>query len=71
MSERPWVPDAEPILYDKSEAATRLRTSQRHIERLVEQRAIGHCRVGRFVMFREQDLLDYLDGTHVDPKAVQ
>jgi excisionase family DNA binding protein len=71
MSERPWVPDVEPILYDKQEAADFLHTSERHIERLVEQRAIGHCRVGRFVMFREEDLLGYLSMTHVDPKGVQ
>lgn len=60
--------EVEPVLYDKQEAAAFLRTTERHIERLLEQRALGHSRVGRFVRFSESDLSDYLERTHVDPK---
>lgn len=71
MPEQPPVPEVEPSVYTKQEAATYLHTSERHIERLVEQGAIGHCRVGRFVMFSSEDLADYLDRTHVAPKEVR
>ncbi|MGO8862433.1 MAG: helix-turn-helix domain-containing protein [Acidimicrobiales bacterium] len=70
MTGQPPIPDIEPVLYDKREAATYLHTTERHIERLVEQGVLGHCRVGRFVMFREEDLGGYLDRTHVGPKEV-
>jgi excisionase family DNA binding protein len=71
MAEESFIPDVEPVLYNKQEAASYLHTSERHIERLVEQGALGHCRVGRFLMFREQDLDGYLDRTHVEPKEVR
>ena len=71
MEEQLFTPEVEPVLLDKQEAASYLHTSERHIERLVEQGAIVHCRVGRFVMFRELDLVDYLNRTHVDPKGAQ
>ena len=71
MNEQPPIPDIEPALYDKKEAASYLHTTERHIERLVEQGALGHCRVGRFLMFREQDLDGYLDRTHVEPREVK
>ena len=71
MEEELLIPEVEPVLYNKKEAASYLHTSERHIERLVELGAIGHCRVGRFVMFHESDLVAYLDSTHVDPKGVQ
>jgi excisionase family DNA binding protein len=70
MEEQLFIPEVEPVLYNKQEAATYLHTSERHIERLVEQGVLGHCRVGRFVMFREEDLNGYLARTHVEPKEV-
>ena len=63
--------EVEPVLYDKQEAASYLHTSERHVERLVEQGALGHCRVGRFLRFREEDLDGYLDRTHVEPREVR
>lgn len=71
MTDQPLIPEVEPVLYDKQEAASYLHTTERHVERLVEQGALGHCRVGRFVMFREEDLNGYLDRTHVEPKEAQ
>ncbi len=71
MTEQPPIPESSQC----STASRRRRASstrtERHIERLVEQGALGHCRVGRFVMFREEDLNGYLDRTHVDPKAAE
>jgi len=71
MADQQPFTEVEPMLYDKQEAATYLRTTERHVERLVEQGAIGHSRVGRFVRFTESDLQDYLDRTHVEPKEAQ
>ena len=70
MEDQSVIPEVEPVLYNKQEAATYLHTSERHVERLVEKGAIGHCRVGRYVMFHEEDLRGYLDRTHVEPKVV-
>ena len=66
---QPNLPGIDPVLHDKAEAARYLRTTERHIERLVELGVLGHCRVGRFVMFRKDDLDTYIAQTHVDPKA--
>jgi excisionase family DNA binding protein len=68
MEDQSFIPEIEPVLLDKEEAASYLHTTERHIERLVEQGALGHCRVGRYVMFRESDLVDYLERSHVEPK---
>jgi excisionase family DNA binding protein len=69
MSMPPQLPGIDPVLYDKSEAARYLRTTERHIERLVELGVLGYCRVGRYVMFKKGDLDDYVARTHVEPKA--
>jgi len=71
MAEQSATQEVEPVLLDKQEAARYLHTSERHIERLVERGALGHCRVGRFVMFRKEDLKDYLERTHVEPREVR
>ncbi len=71
MPEQLPIPDGEPVLYNKREAANYLRTTERHVERLVEQSALGHCRVGRFLRFTEADLQNYLHRTHVEPKGVK
>jgi excisionase family DNA binding protein len=71
MEEQSFMSEVEPALYNKQEAASYLHTSVRHVERLVEQGALGYCRVGRFLMFREEDLDEYLDRTHVEPREVR
>lgn len=56
-------------LYDKAEAAQYLRTTERHVQQLAERRVLGHCRVGRFLMFSRDDLDAYVASTHVAPEV--
>jgi excisionase family DNA binding protein len=56
-------------LFNKLEAANYLHTSERHVERLVESAAIGHCRIGRKIMFKKLDLDNYIASTSVAPKG--
>ena len=60
--------EISPELYDRREAAQFLRTTERHINSLVERGVLGHCRVGRYVMFSKHDLQQYVASTHVEPK---
>jgi excisionase family DNA binding protein len=51
-----------PILLTVDEAATLLRTSRRAIYMMIERRQLpGVTRIGRRVLFRSVDLLDWLD----------
>jgi len=51
-----------PHLLTADEAATLLRTSRRAIYIMVERRQLpGITRIGRRVLFRSADLLDWLD----------
>jgi excisionase family DNA binding protein len=51
-----------PILLTAEEAATLLRTTRRAIYVMVDRRQIpGVTRIGRRVLFRSADLLDWLD----------
>ena len=51
-----------PLLITADEAATLLRTTRRAIYIMVERRQLpGVTRIGRRVLFRSADLLDWLD----------
>ena len=54
-------------LFSKSETAGLLHVSERQIQSMASKGILGHCRVGRRLMFRESDLRTYLDGTSVHP----
>ena len=56
-------------LLSKSEAAQLLHTSERHIQSLASKGVLGHCRVGRRLMFQHSDLRAYLDSTSVTPRG--
>ena len=60
---------SESGLLNKSEAAKYLHTTDRHVERLVEAGALGHCRVGRKIMFQKSHLENYISSTTVSPKG--
>ena len=54
--------DILPILLTTDEAATLLRTTRRAIYIMVERQQLpGVTRIGRRVLFRSTDLLDWLD----------
>jgi excisionase family DNA binding protein len=53
---------ALPVRLTADEAATLLRTTRRAIYIMVDRRQIpGVTRIGRRVLFRSDDLLDWLD----------
>jgi excisionase family DNA binding protein len=56
------TPDSDlPVLLTPTEAATLLRTTRKAIYAMVERQQIpGVVRVGRRVLFRSRDLLDWL-----------
>jgi excisionase family DNA binding protein len=55
-------PHPLPILLTVDEAASLLRTSRRAIYAMVERRQLpGVTRIGRRVLFRRVELLDWLD----------
>lgn len=73
MNPRSTPPTAPPRLrgfplLDQQRIAVLLNTSERHIERLVEDGRLGHCRVGRFIRFRVSDLHEFLAANHVAPR---
>jgi excisionase family DNA binding protein len=53
---------ALPVLLTADEAAALLRTTRRAVYIMVDRRQIpGVTRIGRRVLFRSDDLLDWLD----------
>lgn len=61
--------EVNAALLDKSEAATYLRTTERHVEHLARTRVLGHSRVGRSRMFSKVDLDSYLARNRVEPEG--
>jgi len=53
-------------LLTPDEAAAMLRVFRATIYRMVKTRKLPFFHVGRGLRFSEKDLLDYLDGHHVD-----
>ena len=51
----------EPLLRDLSEAAGTLRVSESRVRQEVAAGRLAHVRLGRRLLFREQDLRDYVD----------
>jgi excisionase family DNA binding protein len=52
-------------LLTKQQVAFLLSTTPRHVERLIEDGRLGHCRVGRFIRFTSDDLRHYVETAHV------
>ena len=53
-------------LLTMEEAAERLRTTPRHVRRLVFERRIAYRKVGRFVRFHPDDLAEYVAAHRVE-----
>lgn len=49
-----------PTLLDATEVAEVLRTTPRHVRRLVEERRIPYVKVGRFVRFEPDEIGTWL-----------
>jgi excisionase family DNA binding protein len=60
--------DTSPLL-TVDEVAERLGTPTRFVRRLIAQRRIGFCRVGRYVRIGAGDLADFIDSGRVDPAS--
>jgi excisionase family DNA binding protein len=52
---------SEPLLRDLSEAAGALRVSESRIRQEVAAGRLAHVRLGRRLLFRDQDLREYVD----------
>jgi excisionase family DNA binding protein len=53
------------------EVAERLRTTPRHVRRLVFERRIAYRKLGRYVRFHPDDLADYVAAHHmITPREV-
>jgi excisionase family DNA binding protein len=57
-----------PALFDSSELASLLGTTERHIERLVAERRIPFVKVGRFVRFDAEAVVRWLGEMTVEPR---
>ena len=53
-------------LLDVSEVAVRLAVSPRFIRRLVSERRIPHCKVGKFVRFDATEVAEWVAKTRID-----
>lgn len=57
-----WMRGQQPVLLTVDEAADLLRTTKRAIYAMIERRQLpGVVRIGRRVLFRATDLLDWLN----------
>jgi excisionase family DNA binding protein len=62
MSMTAWIRGQQPVLLTVDEAADLLRTTKRAIYAMIERRQLpGVVRIGRRVLFRATDLLDWLN----------
>jgi excisionase family DNA binding protein len=52
---------SEPLLRDLSEAAGALRVSASRVRQEVSRGRLSHVRMGRRLLFRDQDLREYID----------
>jgi excisionase family DNA binding protein len=52
-------------LLTMEEAAERLRTTPRHMRRLVFERRIAYRKVGRYVRFHPDDLAEYVAASRI------
>lgn len=61
--------DTSPLL-TVDQVAKRLGTPTRFVRRLVAQRRIGFCRVGRYIRIGATDLAEFIEAGRVDPSSV-
>ena len=58
---------AESVLLNVDQVAERLGTPTRFVRRLIAERRIGFCRIGRYVRITDSDLATFVESGHVPP----
>jgi excisionase family DNA binding protein len=53
-----------------AEAAERLSTTPRHVRRLVFERRIAYRKLGNYVRFHPDDLVEYVAANRIEARAV-
>ncbi len=66
--EAPGHVETTPLL-TVEQAAERLGTPTRFVRRLIAQRRIRFCRIGRYVRIAADDLADFIEAGRVEPAA--
>lgn len=60
---------AEGVLLNVDQVAERLGTPTRFVRRLIAERRIGFCRIGRYVRITDSDVASFIEAAHVPPAA--
>jgi excisionase family DNA binding protein len=64
-----WEEPRLDTLLTVEQAAERLGTSTRFVRRLVAERRIAYCKLGRHVRLAEADLINYVAAGRVEPAS--
>lgn len=60
---------AASVLLNVDQVAERLGTPTRFVRRLIAERRIGFCRIGRYVRITDSDVAAFIEAAHVPPAA--
>lgn len=60
---------AESALLNVDQVAERLGTPTRFVRRLIAERRIGFCRIGRYVRITDRDVAAFIEAARVPPAA--
>jgi len=58
---------AESVLLTVDQVAERLGTPTRFVRRLIAERRIGFCRIGRYVRITDRDVAAFIEAGRVPP----
>lgn len=61
------VAHAEGVLLNVDQVAERLGTPTRFVRRLIAERRIGFCRIGRYVRITDSDVAAFIQAARVPP----
>lgn len=60
----------EGVLLNVDQVAKRLGTPTRFVRRLIAERRIGFCRIGRYVRVTDSDVTAFIEAGHVPPATM-
>lgn len=60
---------AEGVLLNVDQVAERLGTPTRFVRRLIAERRIGFCRIGRYVRITDSDVTAFIEAARVPPEV--